>query len=429
MEVFLFLILCLCGFVLVLSNTDVSDLKHVGLPQLFAYGNHWEIGKIIGKTFQLQIQDRIQKMESLHRVKKWVDSTDEGNHAYMEFVRTNNETYPEYFIELEAMANGASVSFEDLVILNLRNELTNAQAAAEGWESVLFGCGDCLVDHCSDYMMIDSEGKPYLAHNEDGDVAARGTSFLLWGTIAGLEVKEEVRFVSLVYPGELPTDAFFVNEFGVAVSMNGLYPKHSVTGGLARNFVSRDLIGARNESDALRRIQIGHQSTGHNYNLIFYGENLQEKNGPQDNWKIVTAELAPNIVDPTGSPLSSIIGIRSNSSFSNLHRESTRSLFHANSYLRLDVEEIEAKVISSHHRMAAFQKHSPPENWVGIQQILGDTSDPEYPIYRTAQPPDSSYTLLTVFFDVIQKKLDIFLQNPDPSKGDKRSRLSVGLHF
>ena len=47
------------------------------------------------------------------------------------------------------------------------------------------------------------------------------------------------------------------------------------------------------------------------------------------------------------------------------------------------------------HRLARVKQLPPPSDAAGILSILGDTWDHQYPIYRTAVPPDSAATITT----------------------------------
>jgi len=390
---------------------------------LFAYGNHWDIGFTMGTTFQKQIKDRLNNFDTIQDLKKWVKSTDFGKETYRMYLFTNNQTFPEYVIELEAMAKGAEVNFEDLFILNMRNEFMNAKDEYTGYmvERRLSRSYDSRFDDCSDYMTLDTLGNPVLAHNEDGDVFARGTSFLLWAKIFGPGVREEVDFVALVYPGELATNAFFANKFGVAGSLNGLYPKLTYIGGLGRLFISRDLLGSRNDNEALQRICRPGQSIGHNYNIIFCGSCFNQSffQSPV----LISVETAPNITNLKGVPRYSTAHFDQNGG------ENAQYLFHANSYLRLNVEEMPDKITSSEHRMKRAAEIGRADGWDNILKILGDTKDISYPIYRTASPPDTGFTLMTVAFKLNEQKIEIYLENPDPDKGNKKSKISLSLEF
>jgi hypothetical protein len=59
--------------------------------------------------------------------------------------------------------------------------------------------------------------------------------------------------VAYTYAGELPSCAFGFNSYGVVFTLNSvpLASEEAVAGGVARNFISRDLLEAHNLDDAL----------------------------------------------------------------------------------------------------------------------------------------------------------------------------------
>ena len=56
---------------------------------------------------------------------------------------------------------------------------------------------------------------------------------------------------------------------------------------------------------------------------------------------------------------------------------------------------VEVSDPSSVHRLARVKQLPQPTNSSDILRLLGDTKDTDYPIYRTATPPDTLATLLT----------------------------------
>ena len=65
----------------------------------------------------------------------------------------------------------------------------------------------------------------------------------------------------------------------------------------------------------------------------------------------------------------------------------------AHRYLHSDVAQYTDP--SSQHRLARVKQLPPPTDSAGVISILGDTGDPQYPIFRTATPPDSAATIAT----------------------------------
>ena len=57
-------------------------------------------------------------------------------------------------------------------------------------------------------------------------------------------VQGNVRWTAYTYAGELPTSAFGFNSAGIGFTLNAVFPSATVTPGVARNFVSRQLLAA-----------------------------------------------------------------------------------------------------------------------------------------------------------------------------------------
>jgi len=142
-----------------------------------------------------------------------------------------------------------------------------------------------FIDHCSDYL-VKNEDVSYIGHNEDGGTITRNKGFLLYAHVVGEGVREEIEFVSFVYPGQLATVALFHNSFGISATMNGLNPATCLEGGIGRMFIGRDLVGATSIQDALDRITVPNQATAHNYNIHSVAEkrllNIEVANGNQE---------------------------------------------------------------------------------------------------------------------------------------------------
>lgn len=88
-----------------------------------------------------------------------------------------------------------------------------------------------------------------------------------------------------------------------------------------------------------------------------------------------------------------------------------------NNYQFLEVEEIEAVYLgSSANRYKRASEMIAPKSIRDICTILGDTANKKYPIFRTPRPTDQSQTLVTAMFNILEKKMDIYLKNPNEIK-------------
>jgi len=414
------------SFVISLCVVDgqVAPALDVGvLPSLFVHGDHFSIGQQMGYHTREAIRHRLQNSDTIQQTLEWVQTTIEGTAAYDAMLASAVDTFPEYVREIEGMALGSGISFETLFTLNVRSELGVFKLASTGVAPAT------ETEHCSDYIVLRTDpltGVPsevIIGHNEDGGAEDRSISTLITAHVEGVGVKEPVRFSAFVYPGDLPTDAFFWNEHGVVGSFNGLYPAECLYGGLGRNFVSRHVAAASSLEDAIARATMGNQATGHSYNLA----------GLRDGQlALVNVEQAPGVDAPGPDKASPFVVTPITAGYGANGSATIGALFHANSYLFLEgVATTESD--SSAHRIARAAELPPPMDAVDVCTVLGDAADEQWPIYRTASSAaqDDGYTLVTALFTLSMPPKErapsspvgsatLYLSNP---------KTNAGVHF
>ena len=102
---------------------------------------------------------------------------------------------------------------------------------------------------------------------------------------------------------------------------------------------------------------------------------------------------------------------------------SLASFYHTNIYSRLSdprdskrvVPQTNSSLASSLHRIKRLRELAP--SWkkeVDLLHALGDAEDKEYPLFRTATPPDSGCNLATFDFDLVRKIVRVFRRQPEP---------------
>lgn len=335
------------------------------------------LGYAIGRQYKDKIAARIKSLGPQLEKAIAFTSTEEGDSAYNSLVNVSALRYPQYWEEIKGIIEGSEIPAKLIILLNFRQELS-ILAEAGGKKSG--------VDDCSDVMV--KEGDPslaFLGHNEDNTHDTVNTSYFVQATINGRS------WTAFTYAGELSTAAWGFNDAGVSFTLNAVYANEVNTHGVGRTFVSRSILDAPNLQAAVERVQEPNQATGHNINLI----GLDEK-------AIVTIETAPgNLSD---------VKIISNESY-----------FHANAYLRLNVPQSPGN--SSQHRQDRAKELKAPRTREDILRILGDTKDPEFPIWRSGS--DNVYTLCTAFFDLQAETVEVIFDNP--KKGLSSSPLYTTL--
>jgi hypothetical protein len=130
-------------------------------------------------------------------------------------VEATTERFPDVILEVEAMATGAGVDVEDLLLMNMRGDLGDRPAG---------GCSDIAV----------GGAHAVLGHNEDGDVVFDGRLSLLT-----LQADGDQPVCAVWYPGMLPANAFVVTS-GLAWGIDHV-PVADPPAAPGRHFVARAL--------------------------------------------------------------------------------------------------------------------------------------------------------------------------------------------
>lgn len=326
--------------------------------------NSYELGSLIGQRFSASIQSRVATDLILQHQLLPFARTPQAKPLIDALCNANKHMYPRYWDELLGTAHGSGVPLLELMLVNFRKEIlpfipesTQADVASE----------DCsTVQILNDSMAI-------LAHNEDGNVALVGHTYLVRVTLAS-----GLSFTAYTYAGELPSCAFGFNSHGVAFTLNSVPPSNEeiLADGIGRNFISRDLLEATDLLDALNRVRTPNASVGHSYNLV----DLRNR-------KILNIETASR-------------------NRSSIHEAGLTPFFHANMYLHLKVQQVQNESSICRQRRAALL---PTESKDDILNLLGDCENKDYPIYMTGP---MLHTLCTALIDLDDKTLSIFQGNP-----------------
>eukprot|EP01028_Stygiella_incarcerata_P011023 TRINITY_DN602_c0_g1_i4.p1 TRINITY_DN602_c0_g1~~TRINITY_DN602_c0_g1_i4.p1 ORF type:complete len:399 (-),score=106.01 TRINITY_DN602_c0_g1_i4:71-1267(-) len=372
------LYLCLC-IVLILGHC-LAEETH-SLPYLTVRASsHYELGKVVGETFSQRIQEFVSKNDTtLQNVLIPYYKTEKGREVVDLFVKTNMEAFPEYYEEIEGTAEGAQVPLYQLLLMNFAEELEaliHPEEKPQLWE-----------ESCSDVLVHQNNGSVLIGHNEDGKKAVKDHAYLLDATIEDGNndsgtggPSSSQRYLAYTYPGYLSGMAFGYNDAGMSFSVNAVFPKDVVIGGLGRYWVTRDVLGATSVDDAIARAMVKGSAYGFSLNI----GSITEKRAV--NVEVSSTECSAYDVQPGDSYV------------------------HFNMYERLTVPQKTEE--SSVHRMRRAKELPQPTNADGIRMILGDTKDNEYPIYRDGAPPDSICTDATAVFDLEHGEMMVYLDNP-----------------
>ena len=160
-------------------------------------GNRPAAFTALGAHAAVQIRSIIEEASGLARLRARTQARPAAQ-LLEEICRASRTAYPDAWLELCSLAEGAGVELADLLLLNLRGDLG-------------------IDDHgCSDFGWTDGT-HALLGHNEDDDSALNGRCCLLT-----LMLEDEAAVTTWWVPGILPGNTFSVNEHGLVWGIDSL---------------------------------------------------------------------------------------------------------------------------------------------------------------------------------------------------------------
>lgn len=217
------------------------------LPLIDAAGSHYDIGLTIGRAVPERIAGMIRNYQALFAnlpgfKSTWAQAIVNA-HKYLPFIE---EALPQYVDELRGMAAGSSVAFDDLLLCNCFEELTD----------------DMLFEKCTTVAFTPehtTDGHVLLGHTEDWLPLDRE-----WQYVVRVRPDDEPAFISPVYGGLLPNIGF--NASGLAQCINTVYPDDARVG-IPRLFIGRHVLAAPRLGVAIERALHSRRAAGYNHVL------------------------------------------------------------------------------------------------------------------------------------------------------------------
>jgi isopenicillin-N N-acyltransferase like protein len=216
-------------------------------PVVNVKGSHCEMGQQIGEFAREQIQHSLENAQELIRSTYAVlelnwDGAKIQARKYIPFAQ---ERYPQYVDEIEGIAQGANVAFDDLAVLNAMEAVTMDALHLTKCTSFAVN-GECTAD-----------GHVLVGHNEDWLPEDESDVYLIHA-----EPNDDPPFLAMTYGGLIPNIGF--NAFGIAQCCDSVYPTDSRIG-IPRLVVSRAVLAAKSPADAIRNAVLPRRAAGYNH--------------------------------------------------------------------------------------------------------------------------------------------------------------------
>jgi hypothetical protein len=265
------------------------------------------------------------------------------------------ERFPRYWAELQGLAAGLELPFDDVFLWNCRGDI---------WAMAPDGC-----------TTIQLPGPPHVVgHNEDGDPDFSGHCALARIACEGGGI-----FTAFVYPGSLPGHTFAATSAGLVQTVNNLRPMAGGTG-TPRMILTRAILDAPDLDAAVARLKSAPRAGAFHLTLAQAGDA-----------RLLSIEFTAQAL--------SVDKIETSRVHSNhlIHADTTR------------ISQIVTGSSSERQRRGEVLLHqtSQLDPQSRAARILWDATDPELPIYRT-DPADGDVenTLATAVFRIGADKVE-----------------------
>ena len=220
---------------------DVNSLPKQ-FPVVKASGTHYEVGFAIGQTLREVIQKFLLENKKVFK-KNFARYLSESQ----KFLTVTVKYFPQYIEELEGLAKGAAVSFEELFLVNNREIADHSLLSAE-------------LGHCT-IVAIPQNGGYLVGHNEDWDIDALDHLYLADVNING------TKMYGLNYVYNIIGDSVAVNNYGLIEAVNELYHDDEQVG-VPKNFVARAILDCKTLEEAEELMQRIPRASGFNHVLV-----------------------------------------------------------------------------------------------------------------------------------------------------------------
>jgi isopenicillin-N N-acyltransferase-like protein len=231
-------------------SNETSTVKHMTPPVLIRVsGNHREMGRQMGVQAAAQVKHSIEDARNLLASTydslqlTWAGAEIQAR-KYLPFAQ---ERYPKIVEELQGIAEGADVPFDDLAVLNAMEAVT--MDALHLTKCTSLGVNEQRT----------ANGHILIGHNEDWVPEDEPDMFIIHAT-----PEDEPAFLAMTYGGLLPNIGF--NSAGIAQCCDSVYPSDCRIG-IPRVILSRAVLAAKTPAEAIRHMLAPLRAAGYNHLL------------------------------------------------------------------------------------------------------------------------------------------------------------------
>lgn len=207
----------MCNASVIFTSKNIGDLED-GMPRLSYLkisGSPFDAGQALGRFGAAAVHAHLLHSEAWGQIMRWRDSA-----RVADMARLVRERFPGVWQELQGLASGLQLPFDDVFLWNCRGDL---------WAFAPDGCTTVLLP---------GHDTRRITHNEDGDPGFAGHC-----AVAEYAVDGAPRIATFLYPGSIPGHTFAVTDNGLAITVNNMRERH-VAAGVPRMVLSRAMLDA-----------------------------------------------------------------------------------------------------------------------------------------------------------------------------------------
>ena len=216
-------------------------------PLLCVSGSHRQMGQQIGEARRENIQHSVDTARRLfEQAYSELELTWEGAQIQArKYIPFAQERYPQYVEEMQGIADGANVPFEEIAVLNAMEAVTTDALH-------LMRCTSMAVNE-----ERTADGHVLAAHNEDWIPDDENDVFVIQA-----KPDKEPPYLAMTYGGLIANVGF--NAYGIAQLINSVHPSDSRIG-IPRIVVSRAVLASKTPGGALYHTLSHQRAAGYNH--------------------------------------------------------------------------------------------------------------------------------------------------------------------